>query len=770
MFGCAYLSCRSRGAASAGLIFVESAKRGGSHYLFLLTILMGSFLLFLVQPMIARMALPRLGGAPSVWNSAMLVYQALLLCGYAYAHRLSREAPRRQAMIHMAVLLFAALWLPIGLAGFNPPVDGSPIFWVPWLLVASIGPLFFAVAAQAPLMQRWYALTGNRGDPYALYAASNIGSFAGLIAYPLLVEPFMPIFAQSWLWTGIYAVLIFAIASCARLLWQSRSAVSTEPESVSSPSKITLKRRLYWIVLAAVPSGLMLSTTSHLTTDLMAMPLLWVIPLGLYLLSFSVAFADNGRPAFWIGKIAPLVLLITGAVVFMVWGKAAINGLAASLTLLFVVAVALHNEMFRTRPDPSQLTGFYLMMSLGGVIGGFFCAIVAPLIFDWTWEHPILILLAATLLPQTRLFELGEADIFGARGLKRLMLAIGVLAVAVGLYGGIQMSIVPEPAKIVLLGVIMVLGIIVTGQRLAFALVIGALMFANGGWYNMKQTLDGSRMRSYFGTYTVSSSGSGEVRWLSHGTTMHGMQLLDQPTKPVSYYPVTSGVGIAMTKAAELYGPQASIGVVGLGTGTLACYRKPGQYWQFFEIDPLVVEIARERKIFSFLERCAPDVPITLGDARLTLADVPAGKFDILALDAFSSDSIPLHLLTKEAFATYRKALKPNGLLLVHISNRYIDLNPVVAAEAQSAGWAAALRHDSPTEKLINQGSRASQWIALSQDTAKLAQLTGEVAATKARYYDAEGWIRLDSPEGITPWTDDYASVLPHLSLWKIIE
>jgi SAM-dependent methyltransferase len=365
---------------------------------------------------------------------------------------------------------------------------------------------------------------------------------------------------------------------------------------------------------------------------------------------------------------------------------------------------------------------------------------------------------------------LGEAEIFGARGLKMLMLAIGIFAVAIGLYGGMQMAIEPEPAKIVLLGVIMVLGIIVTGQRLAFALVIGALMFANGGWYNMKQTLDGLRMRSYFGTYTVASSGNGQVRWLSHGTTMHGMQLLDQPTKPVSYYPVTSGVGIAMTKAEELYGPQASIGVVGLGTGTLACYRKPGQYWQFFEIDPLVIEIARDRKIFSFIERCAPSVPITLGDARLTLADVPAGKFDILALDAFSSDSIPLHLLTREAFATYRKALKPDGLLLVHISNRYIDLNPVIAAEVKNGGWIAALRHDSPTKQLINEGSRASQWIALSADPAKLAQLTGKLGDKKARYYDAEGWIKLDSPEGTTPWTDDYASVLPHLSLWKIIE
>ena len=745
-------------------------KRGGSHYLFLATILIGSFLLFLVQPMVARMALPRLGGAPSVWNSAMLVYQALLLFGYAYAHRLSRETPRRQAAIHTAVLLVAALWLPLGLASFTPPANGSPIFWVPWLLIASIGPLFFAVAAQAPLMQRWYALTGNQGNPYALYAASNVGSFAGLISYPLLVEPFMPMLSQNWLWTGIYIVLVVAVALCARLLWQSRNDTAVEATSELRASSISMKRRLYWIALAAVPSGLMLSTTSHLTTDLMAMPLLWVIPLGLYLLSFSVAFADNQRPAYWIGKVAPVILLATGAVVFMIWGKAAINGLAASLTLLFVVAVALHNEMFRTRPEPAQLTGFYLMMSAGGVIGGFFCAIVAPLIFDWTWEHPILILLAAILLPQTRFFSLGEEDIFGAKGMRILMLALGLLAVAIGLYAGRAMDLEATPAKIILLAIIIGIGVIAAGQRVAFALVIAALMLANGGWRNVEQTMAGARMRSYFGTYTVNSSESGQVRWLSHGTTMHGMQSLDQPTKPISYYPTTSGVGITMTKATKLYGPAASIGVVGLGTGTLACYRKPGQYWQFFEIDPLMIEIARDKKVFSFIERCAPQVPITLGDARLTLTDVPAGKFDILALDAFSSDSIPLHLLTKEAFATYRRALKPDGLLLVHISNRYIDLNPVIAAEVRAGGWFAALRHDSPTDKLIAEGSRASQWIALSPQASKLAQLTGPVAARKAPYYDAKGWIKLDSPEGTRPWTDDYASVLPHLSLWKVIE
>ena len=744
---------------------MTAGTTGNSRALFLITILTGSFLLFLVQPMIARMALPRLGGAPAVWNSAMLVYQALLLAGYAYAHRLTQTSPRRQAIIHIALFAIAILWLPIGLANLQPPADGSPIFWVPWLLIASIGPLFFVVAAQAPLMQRWYSMSGNQGEPYALYAASNIGSFGGLLAYPILVEPFTTLQSQKWIWSGIYLALMGLVCICAIQLWRKAGTPVAPAETATDLAHIGWRRRIYWIVLAAVPSGLMLSTTSHLTTDLMAMPLIWVIPLGIYLLSFSVAFADNQTPAYWIGRFAPIVLIFSAAFVFVVWGKAAIGGLTASLSLLFIVAVALHNEMYRTRPAPAQLTSFYLMMSVGGVIGGFFCAIVAPLLFDWTWEHPILILMAAALLPAIPLLQVNETD----KRLPVIMAIIGAIALALGLFGGISEPVESSFTKILLAATIITLGIAVAGFRIPFLLAVAGLLTINGGWYSLQQSLDGVRMRSYFGTYTVNASESGRVRWLNHGTTMHGMQLLDDPTRPISYYPDTSGVGIAMLNAPRLYGPKASIGIVGLGTGTLACYRRPGQSWQFFEIDPLVIEIARERKIFSFLETCAPGVPITLGDARLTLATVPVGKFDILALDAFSSDSIPLHLLTKEAFATYRKALKPDGLLLVHISNRYIDLNPVVAAEAKANGWSAALRHDSPTEQLINRGNRASQWIALSRDPAKLAELTGRVDKVKSRYYNSEQWLQLDAPGETNPWTDDYASVLPHLSLWKTL-
>jgi spermidine synthase len=404
------------------------------------------------------------------------------------------------------------------------------------------------------------------------------------------------------------------------------------------------------------------------------------------------------------------------------------------------------------------------MMSIGGVIGGLFCAIVAPLLFNWTWEHPILILAAAVLLPKIALIPIHESN----RKIPYVMAGFGLLAFALGVFGGVRAPETFDILTAIIVTVVIALGLVVAGFRVPFLLAMAGLLTLNGGWYNAQLSFNDVRMRSYFGTYTINSSESGRVRSLIHGTTMHGMQLLDEPTRPISYYAPNSGVGKTLVKTPLLFGPNANVGIVGLGTGTLACYRKPGQTWQFFEIDPLIVEIARNRKVFSFLERCAPDAKITIGDARLTLAEVPKSSFDVLALDAFSSDAIPLHLLTKEAFTTYGRALKADGLLLVHITNRYIDLNPVIAAEAKANGWHAALRQDSPTNAMINDGERPSDWIALSRDPKKLFTLTGKLDTKKSGQYNADQWLELDAPGDTRAWTDDYSSVLPHLSLWKI--
>lgn len=713
--------------------------------LFLITIVTGSFLLFLTQPMIARMALPRIGGAPSVWNSAMLVYQFLLLAGYAYAHGVSHLRPRFQAGIHIGLLAIAALWLPIGLSGAEPPATGEPAFWVPWFLIGSIGMLFFIVSAQAPLMQRWYALESSRGDPYPLYAASNLGSFAGLLSYPLIVEPLMSLQQQSLLWTALYAFLVLLVVGCA--LTVPAGAVEAAPEETSAPP--TMRQMLHWVALAAVPSGLMLSTTTHLTTDIVAMPLLWVIPLGLYLLSFVIAFAQRRRPTELVTIVAPLIILIAGGLAFSDGTRNPFVSATLGMLLLLVVAVALHGEMFRLRPAVGHLTRFYLVMSFGGMLGGVFCALVAPLVFDWAYEHPILILLAALLVPQYPLVPWP----------KRLTLLLGV-AIPVA---AIVLSYLSERGYLgatqssAMIGSIAVslLALACLGRRVSFMVALGALMLSYGGWSTLSRSGTDARTRSYFGIYEVYDRPGGTARVLTHGTTLHGIQNLvpGLETVPTSYYARRSGVGLALTNANAIFGRPARIGVIGLGTGTLSCYHQPGQAWSIFEIDPAMVHIARTR--FSFLSRCAPDARIVLGDARLSMARQPANSIDVLAVDAFSSDAVPMHLLTREALAVYGRAVQRDGIVLFHISNRYLDLRPVVADIAARNGWASAMMQYVPDEEASDLNATISVWIALSRNPATIQRLI-EVSGD-----DAGNWEALDATPGFSGWSDDHASILP---------
>jgi SAM-dependent methyltransferase len=734
--------------------------------LFLLTIITGSFLLFLTQPMIARMALPRVGGAPSVWNSAMLVYQLLLLAGYAYAHFLSRLRPRLQVGIHVVLFGLASLWLPIGLSASLPSAEAQPAFWVPWFLLSSIGPLFFIVSAQAPLMQRWYALETSRGDPYPLYAASNLGSFAGLISYPLIVEPLMTLQQQSWLWTGIYALLVLLVALCALTV----PAQAVEEEPVETSPAPTTRQILHWVALAAVPSGLMLSTTTHLTTDIVAMPLLWALPLSLYLLSFVVAFAARRAVADFITILAPLVILVAGGLAFSSGTQNPFFSATLGLFLLFVVAVGLHAELFRRRPAVGHLTRFYLAMSFGGMLGGLFCAIVAPLLFDWAYEHPLLVLAAALLVPQYELVP------WPRRWTKLLAIAVPVLALIIsfaaerGVLARIFTGLTGQPIEdfsgaMTMLGSIFVslLALACLGRRWPFAVSLAALMLSYGGWSTIERSGSGDRTRSYFGIYEVSRRYDGTARVLTHGTTLHGIQNLEQglETVPTSYYARRSGVGLALANANALYGAHPRIGVVGLGSGTLSCYAQPSQSWTFFEIDPAMVDVARTR--FTFLSQCAPQVRIVLGDARLSLQRQPANSIDILAVDAFSSDAVPMHLLTREALGVYGRAVQRDGIVLFHISNRYLDLKPVVADIAAREGWTTAVMEYVPTPEEEIMNATLSVWIALSRNPAsidRLVELSGE---------DSMNWTMLERQPGFSGWSDDHASILPIINYQSLM-
>lgn len=705
--------------------------------------------------MIARMALPRLGGAPAVWNSAMLVYQALLLGGYAYAHGVARLAPRQQAGLHLTLFALAALWLPIGLSGAVPTAGFAPAFWVPWFLAASIGPLFFIISAQAPLMQRWYALETSRGDPYPLYAASNLGSFAGLLSYPLIVEPLLTLDQQSRLWTAGFILLVALVVGCALTI--PAGAVKPAPAERSHPP--SRRRVLHWIALAAVPSGLMLSTTTHLTTDIVAMPLLWALPLGLYLLSFTVAFARRRGLANFVTFIAPLIILAAGAFAFASGTHRPLFAATVGLGLLFVVAVTLHAEMYRLRPQVDRLTGFYLALSVGGVLGGAFCAIAAPILFDWAYEHPLLILAAALLIPQQNYVpafdRIWASPIWG----RRLGLWLPVLALVLSV---VDTAWADAPSALTLgaSGIIALIALFSIGRPWVFAACLAALMMSYGGWSTLKLSLADVRTRSYFGIYTVASTSERDAITLTHGTTLHGLQN-SRPGKrlePTTYYVRGSGVGLALAAAPALYGSDANIGIVGLGTGTLACYAQPGQRWRFFEIDPAVVRIATESGYFTFLRDCAPQAAIILGDARLTIAREPAGTLDMLAIDAFSSDSVPMHLLTREAFRVYAQALQPGGILLVHISNRYLDLEPVLAAAARQGGWEAALFEYRPDEEEDGRAT-ASVWVALSKSRDALDTMT--IASGSNGY-----WQDLEPRPGFPGWSDDYASILPLIEGW----
>ncbi|MBU6166934.1 MAG: fused MFS/spermidine synthase [Alphaproteobacteria bacterium] len=667
---------------------------------YVLTILTGSFLLFLVQPLMGRIVLPVLGGSPNVWNIAMLFYQGVLLAGYLYAHGLQRLPVRRQLVIHLALFAIAALFLPIGMAAWYPPAGATdPALWLIGLLAASIGPVFFVVSAQAPLMQAWFARTGDpdAGNPYFLYAASNLGSFGALIAYPLLVEPLAGLPAQRWGWSAGLVVLAGLVLACGLLA----RGVSTAQPSVAAPYPTSWRERLRWAGLAAVASGLLLSTTTHLTTDLMAMPLLWVVPLAIYLLSFVIGFSDAGpRVTALAVRMSPWLLLLVGGPLFLAGkGPGVSVALAlAGLILLLVITLALHGTLALERPPAAGLTSFYLWLSVGGAVGGLFCALLAPMLFSWPWEHPLLLLLAAALLP------------------------------------------LPGPGWL---------------RRWGVLLLLGLLMAGLGGADRLRAVLAGQHTRSFFGVYSVRDTGG--LRFLRHGTTLHGVQSLSPrlAREPMTYYVPGSGVGLAMKAAPRLFGPAARIGVVGLGAGTLACYAQGPQRWSLYEIDPAVVAIAR--RDFTYLKNCTPTARMVVGDARLTLqAEAPA-SLDLLAVDAFSSDSIPLHMMTREAMAVYGRVLAPDGLLLIHISNRFLDLEPVVAALAGAGGWQARMLHYESLEPPQAGVVRArSLWVALSRDPARLASLTAA----------GGGWRPLRADPGLPVWSDDFASLLPVLR-WR---
>ncbi|MGI9401056.1 MAG: spermidine synthase, partial [Rhizobiaceae bacterium] len=652
------------------------------------TIFLSAFMLFSVQPFFAKMVLPILGGSPSVWSVAMVFFQSVLLAGYGYAHLITtRLELRTAAILHMAVMLTAFIVLPISIpVGWTEPPNSGQAYWLLALFAIAVGLPFFAVSANGPLLQAWFSRTGHphADDPYFLYGASNIGSFASLFLYIVLFEPLLSVTGQSDAWTIGYAVLAGSVGVCALLVLRRlryvAQLVSSEKEQSEAPS---LRKKLTWALLAAIPSGLLVAVTAHISMDIAAAPFLWVVPLALFLLTFVFAFAR--KPVFsieFLSSILPMLaaLLFLDMVMSNLLPTAV--SLLAHLIFFFFAALLAHSVLVSKRPDANHLTGFYLWMSLGGVIGGAFTTLIAPVAFNWIAEYPLLII--AVLFCRPTLYRNLDST-------TRTVALSGLLIALTINNPHIMAWFMPEkPAfyAILILGLALVAAIAaIRSERMhLFCLtLIAGLFFAMQSSGSVL-----SAQRSFFGVVKAIETADGSHHVMAHGTTSHGAMRIDDSgskPEPLAYYHHSGGIASALFAAQEkATASPIDVGIVGLGAGSLQCHRKPGERWTSFEIDQSVVDMASDASLFRFLSDCDGDGPIIIGDARITLTKQPDGAFDYLLIDAFSSDSIPVHLLTEEALHLYRSKLKADGILVFHISNRYMELRSLIAAMATRIG------------------------------------------------------------------------------------
>ncbi len=727
--------------------------------LFAATAFLSAGLLFAVQPMIGKMLLPLLGGVPAVWNTCLVFFQAALLVGYAHAHLATRAGHvRRQLLLYLALAVSALAVLPLRVpAGPLGPVSAAsaPVLWLVLRLLAAAGLPFVALSATAPLLQRWFAGEAAR-SPYFLYAASNLGSFVALLGYPLLIEPHVSLAAQGRAWAGGYAGLVALVAACG-LSAAAREAALTPragmPAGAPPPAEpIHPRRRLRWVVLAAVPSSALLGVTAFLTTDMAAVPLLWVLPLALYLLSFVAVFApmplSHRRVARLLPGLALLVVLIgLSGMTLPLWLL-----LPLHLAAFFAAALVCHGELALDRPAPARLTEYYLLMSLGGALGGLLTGLVAPVLFDRIVEYPLAVVVACLLAPPAA--SAGPRTAIASwRDPRRLdvvlPLALGVLVVVLVLVVSRSGLGEGRAGVAVMFGVPAGLCYTLVDRPIRFGMGLLALLLA-GHLYAGPQGRALHQVRTFFGVLRVTVDREGRFHQLVHGNTVHGRQRWGpgpQP-QPLAYYHASGPVGQVFESFRQSPGPRA-FGVVGLGAGSLCAYAAPGEEWVFYELDSAVVDIARDPAYFTFWRDCrAERRSIVLGDARLRLAESTDRRYGMLVVDAFGSDAVPVHLLTREALRLYGRKTAPGGWVVFHVSSRYVDLEPVLAGLARDLGWVAYARDDlvlSPEERAT--GKDPSQWVVMARD----APGVGVLAADPR-------WRSLAGEPRIRVWTDDFSS------------
>jgi SAM-dependent methyltransferase len=751
--------------------------------LFAATILLSAFLLFQVQPLIAKLILPWFGGSAAVWTSCMLFFQIALLGGYAYAHWVNGQAGRKQTVIHVILLALSFLSLPIlPREWWKPNGVEDPLLRILGLLAATVGLPYFLLASTSPLLQSWYSRANGGAMPYRFFALSNAGSMLGLLTYPVLIEPYLTGTQQAWMWSVSYAAFVLV---CATVAWRSRDsrpevAASAETPAAMAPSAAD---RFVWMGLAACASALLLAVTNHLTQNIAAIPFLWVLPLSLYLLSFILCF-DSDR-WYWRWLFIRLGAIAVPAMAYAISTESDISNLKVALAFfcatLFVLFMVCHGELALRRPAPKYLTSFYLMVSIGGAIGGLLIGFAAPYFLNGLYDLPIVVSLTGFMLVYLLWRERGKASSeamegssFLNEGYDKVVITIMTGALFVYVIGRIVAHKAGHPKFFseaflnapydapVMLGLAALIGVYIfwrgrgsfdTGSPnegfvtfvLAFGLAIGIAGFLTRDTYN---NVKNSRVlaRNFYGAlrvYDEESTGSmGPVRTLRHGTIDHGEEFLwpQNEAFATTYYARNSGIGLAI-QSLQLSGP-IHVGVIGLGAGTIATYARPIDHYTFYDINPLVQHIARTQ--FRFLRNATAKNEVILGDARLSLEREPSQQFDVLAVDAFSGDAIPVHLLTRQAFALYWRHLKPNGVLAVHVSNKYLELGPVVAlGAAEDRKQARMISIEADDEREI----AASDWVLVSSRDGFFGQPEIKVAQ------------KIDPIPGLRMWTDDYSNL-----------
>lgn len=739
-----------------------SALIRSAGWLYPATTFLSAGLLFTLQPLFAKMLTPLMGGTPAVWNTALVFYQGALLLGYLYAHVIAtRLAPRQQLIVHAIVLVIGLAFLPIRVTDLmGPPNVASPVGWTLGALLLSLGGPILAISATAPLIQAWRARLGDAVDPYRLYAASNLGSFAALAAFPFLIEPLIGVKVQSYIWAAGYVVLMIALMVS---IW-AVPASSQAPREVATTAT-SWKDRLIWVGFAAPPSALLVAVTTHLTTDVASVPLIWIPPLALFLLTFVVAFSALGDRLTDIATPMKFMVVFLLAAVMAASIDAGLIGLVIHLVAFFLIVLCCHLELASRRPEPARLTEFYLWMSLGGVLGGAAAALLAPVTLNTTIEYQLALVAALAVAGWQR------SDV--RKSIPAVLLAVGAAYFYQHLYDVVywlQETVPvrsaateegnffwwdffvldkPQVAAATLCAVLAVAALM-SSRSTAIVTAIGALALLLPV-YNEDGEGVRYRERSFFGVLEIEDHGEAPTGWrfLSHGTTLHGVMSLDpnRNREPMSYYYRETPIGLLFAEATEAKPTTLKAGVIGLGMGSTTCYAKPGQDWKIFEIDSDVVEVATNPELVGFVNRCAPDAKIILGDARLEMQKQPDNWFDILLVDAFSSDAIPTHMITQEAIGSFMKKMAPDGVMIVHISNRYLDLGPIVADAAHKLGYVAM------------DGSRDGDIDNPNADTGVRAIVIARTPERLARYQQPV-WTLMMPSKNPKPWTDDHTDIL----------